>query len=341
MPMLCPKCRGAFDQRWTCPTCNIRLVYESGPRRRVAETPGEERAAAWGNTPWGRILVGILLSQGLYYGLRQVCNAYLLVRGDETPDVWSTLVGIVFLQILQALGLMVGGVLAGAGHRQGAIYGGIVGVWNGVLAVILQSGLGAAPTAVMLIGQPILHTAFGALGGLLGMRIWKPIPVLAATTGPQASPQLAPPRPRRSLFDGPIRWGRVFVGSGVAIAGAIWAGVVLEFLLDRSSGTLTLSDNLQTQLVTWEVTGLAMLAGSALAGVGTPNSLKQGLGVGLAAATVLLGLRLGTQTRLDFPDLLLTAICSIALGVAGAWFGGSLFPPVVPTARKQKLPEAA
>src|ERR1700675_2777272 len=118
MPMLCPKCRGAFDQRWTCPTCRLRLVYESGPRRRVTDTAVGERSAAWGQTPWGRILVGILLAQGLYYGLRLVCNAFLMVRGGETPDVWTTLAGIVFLQTLQAVGLMAGGVLAGAGLRQ-------------------------------------------------------------------------------------------------------------------------------------------------------------------------------------------------------------------------------
>jgi hypothetical protein len=341
MPMLCPKCRGAFDQRWTCPTCSIRLVYESGPRRKVGESGGDEQLVAWGNTPWGRILVGILLSQGLYYGLRQVCNAFLLVRGDEAPDVWTTLIGIVFLQILQAIGLMAGGVLAGAGLRQGAMYGGIVGVWNGVLAVILQSGLGTVPSAVMLIGQPLLHTAFGALGGLLGLRIWKPIPVIAPLAGPQASPLMAPAKPRRPLFDGPFCWGRILLGSAVAIAGATWTGVVLEFILDNSNGSLDITDNLQAQLVTWEVTGLAMLAGSALAGAGTFNSLKQGLSVGMAAAVVLLGMRFATKTHLDFPDMLLTAICSIALGVAGAWFGGSLFPPLTPAVRKQKLREAA
>jgi hypothetical protein len=339
MPMLCPKCRGAFDQRWVCPTCSIRLVYESGPRRRVADPMGDGRPAAWGQTPWGRILVGILLSQGLYYGLRQVCNALLQVRGGETPEVWTTLVGIVFLQILQALGLMAGGVLAGAGLRQGAMYGGIVGVWNGVLSVILQSGLGTAPTAVMIVGLPVLHTAFGAIGGWLGLRIWKPVPILKAPSGPQAGPPMAPPKPRRALFDGPVRWGRVLLGSGVTIAGAIWAGVVLEFILDTSNGALDVRDHLQAQLVTWEVTGLVMLAGSALAGAGTPNSLKQGVGVGLASATVLLGLRLGTHSHVEVQEMLVTAICSLGLGIAGAWFGGSLFPPLAPAPRKQKLPE--
>ncbi len=39
--------------------------------------------------------------------------------------------------------------------------------------------------------------------------------------------------------------------------------------------------------------------------------------------------------------MLLTAVCAIALGIAGAWFGASLFPPLAPAPSKQKLREVA
>jgi hypothetical protein len=104
---------------------------------------------------------------------------------------------------------------------------------------------------------------------------------------------------------------------------------------------LDINDHLQAQLVTWEVTGLAMLVGSALAGAGTANSLKQGLAVGLAASAALLGFQTAVR-HAAVHDLVLTAACSLALGLAGAWFGGSLFPPLVKRPRRKRLgPEAA
>src|SRR5207244_1193315 len=83
--------------------------------------------------------------------------------------------------------------------------------------------------------------------------------------------------------------------------GGVWANVILQMVLDASNGTLGITDHLQAQLVTWEVTGLAMLAGSALAGAGTANSLKQGLCVGLPVSAVLLGVRLRTR-QAPLPD---------------------------------------
>ena len=73
--------------------------------------------------------------------------------------------------------------------------------------------------------------------------------------------------------------------------------------------------------------GLAMLAGSALAGAGTCNSLKQGLCIGVAVSAVLLGVRLGVR-HVSAHELILIGASSLALGLAGAWFGGSLFPPL-------------
>ncbi len=339
MAMVCPKCNGSFEQRWRCPSCGVRLAYQS-----LARGPIEDAAAPspWGQTPWGRILVGLVLAQGLYYGLRQLATAGLLATGDGAArGVWSTLYGLIILQAIQAVCLLAAGTLAGAGLRQGVVFGAIVGVWNGLVAVAVQSLSGVPHSAVVLLGQPILHTFFGAAGGYLGCQIWKPLPILAGPATPQVAPAVSLSRTRRSLFNGPVAWGRLFLGAGVAVGGAIWANVILDLVLDAGQGVLDISDHLQAQLVTWEVMGLAMLAGSALAGAGTANSLKQGLGVGLAVAAVLFGFHLGIR-HISAHELLLTGASSLALGLAGAWFGGSLFPPLVARAARKKLgPERA
>jgi hypothetical protein len=334
MAMVCPKCNGSFEQRWQCPSCGVRLAYQS----LAHATPGDSVAASpWGQTPWGRILVGVVLAQGLYHGLRQLATAGLLATGDGVAQgVWSTLYGLIILQAIQALCLVVAGMLAGAGLRQGVVFGAIVGVWNGIIAVAVQSVAGVPYTAVVLLGQPVLHTFFGAAGGFLGCRIWKPLPILAGASSPQVAPPVQFARNRRSLFDGPVAWGRMLLGSIVAVAGAIWAHVILDLVLDASQGALDITDHLQAQLVTWEVMGLAMLAGSALAGAGTANSLKQGLCVGIAVAAVVLGFRLGMR-HFSVDELILTGASSLALGLAGAWFGGSLFPPLVQGAPRKKL----
>src|SRR5438270_11891039 len=86
MAMVCPQCNGAYDQQLSCPKCSTRLDYQI-PRGRK-ESSDWEAPSQWQQTPWGRIVVGLLLAQGLYYGLRQLFTAGLLVTGDEAaPDV--------------------------------------------------------------------------------------------------------------------------------------------------------------------------------------------------------------------------------------------------------------
>jgi len=47
------------------------------------------------------------------------------------------------------------------------------------------------PTAITLYGQPALHLALGALGGLIGTLIWKPLPIIQVLdTGNDAKPRL-------------------------------------------------------------------------------------------------------------------------------------------------------
>ena len=107
MAMVCPQCQGAFSQRLQCPTCGVRLEYQA---MRRAAGGGPERLRTWQQAPWARIFIGLLLAQGLYYGLLHLCKAGLLVVSDQAArDVWVTLSGLLLLQALQLLGLLVGG----------------------------------------------------------------------------------------------------------------------------------------------------------------------------------------------------------------------------------------
>jgi hypothetical protein len=298
----------------------------------------------WQQTPWGRILGGLVLSQGLYYGLRQLVTAgWLAGMAGSSINVWATLYGLLLLQAIQAVGLLGAGLLVGAGFRQGALFGAVLGVWNGLLTVALQ-GNDLSETYVTMLGQPILHTFLGGVGGFLGSRIWKPLPALDLPTLPRAPQSPQRPKPLHMampLFTGPIRWGRMLAGSALAVGGTIYARVILELVLDASEGNLSITSHLQAQLVTWEVTALAMLFGSAVAGAGTGNCLKQGLCVGLLTAGVLIGFHM-TFPHWSMNDIVLTAASAVSLGFAGAWFGSNLLPPIIRLRRYRGLgPESA
>jgi hypothetical protein len=337
MAMFCSKCQSSYQQRLKCPQCGGRLDYQPAGRSSAGNDPGD-RSGRWQETPWGRIAVGLLLAQGLYYGLWHLGNAGMLaVDSQLAASFWSSMPGLIVVQALQAVGLLLGGSLAGAGRQRGIMFGALVGVWNGLLFLIMQSGQKHLLTPVALYGQPLLQTAFGALGGAIGRFIWKPpsdpvVPALAAAGG-KATPAGKSWLARR--FAGPIAWGRVLVGTAVAIAGSLSAGLILDFVLEAGHGKLAVETHLQAHLITWEITALAVVVGSALAGATTRNGLKQGLCVGILTSVVLGGAAL-SQARFDIFVLVLTVATAMTMALAGGWFGGNLFPPLIPASKRRE-----
>jgi hypothetical protein len=77
-----------------------------------------------------------------------------------------------------------------------------------------------------------------------------------------------------------------------------------------------------------ELSALATLVGGAFAGATTRNGFKQGFGVGICAASIVLGLQVSTPTfGLESAIFTLSGIFIVA--VVGGWFGGQLFPKVM------------
>ena len=91
------------------------------------------------------------------------------------------------------------------------------------------------------------------------MLIWRPTPILPEIDGNTPVPV---PRFEFSLsrhFAGPVHFGRVAVGAFVIVVGVVWSKAIMEFLLRASNGTLTISSQLQAQLVSMEVAALVAL----------------------------------------------------------------------------------
>lgn len=339
MAMVCPQCRGSFAQRLSCPKCGVRLVYQDS-RHGLEDSP-EGLTASWQQTPWGRLVVGLLLAQGLNYVLRHLCTAGFLVAREQASDsVWATLTGLVLLQALQVASILSAGLLTGAGQRRGLLFGAVVGVWNAVFLILIQLWTLQTLTTIDLFGEPVLQVTFGALGGLIGSLIWRPLSPDLLPHPPRLPLPSLPVAKRPSLFSGPVAWGRVLTGITVAVGGVFWVDVIRDSVLESSEGKLRIDTHLQAELVTWEIAGLALIAGGALAGASTRNGSKQGLYVGLGAATVLLGIRLASSMQTP-EQMILMAFAAMALGFVGGWFGGHLLPPVTISARRKRVSTAS
>jgi hypothetical protein len=337
MSMVCPRCQRTFEQQVLCRECGCRLQFQA---HNLEGTPlptlPTHFSDHWQHTPWGKIVAGLLLAVGLSFGLQQLCTAGLLAGGDGVgTELWSTLWGLVLLQVLQGLALLTGGAVTGAGQRRGILYGALVGMLSGVAFLVMQRHPAELQSDVVQFAQPVLHLILGMLGGLLGTVIWKPSPTVPLATGsqPAARPQLSL---TDRLFAGPIHPGRVFTGVFVVVAGVVWSNGILEYALRASNGNLAISSQLQARLIGWEIAGLTTLLGAGLAGATTLNGLKQGLCVGIGAAVVIVGIQVG-NSKLVLESVVLLLAGVFALSLAGGWFGGQLFPAIIAAGRRRSL----
>jgi len=337
MAMLCPQCHESFTQHLNCPRCGVRLVYQDS--RHGSDGGLDGLPATWQQTPWGRLIVGLLLAQGVYFVLEHLSKAGLLVVQEELADFWATLTWLVVRQALQAASVFAAGLLAGAGQRRGLLFGAVVGVWNAVFFILKDMVTGQSLNTIDLFGQPVLHVAFGALGGLVGSVIWRPLPLVTMPVQPRTPWPAIPVRKEDSTFSGPVAWARVLTGITVAVGGIFWVDVIRDSVVEASDGKLRIDTYVQAQLVTWEISALALFVGGALAGATTRNGSKQGFCVGIGTGTVLSGIRLASIT--PSPEMLMLTLASaLALSLVGGWFGGNLLPPVYGSAQRKRLSTA-
>jgi hypothetical protein len=332
MASICTQCGNVYDTAGSCPRCAAGFA-------RVDSDIPIARGARWQQTFWGRVFIGLILAQGLFYGLRHLLTGLLLATlGEEAQELWEGIGPLLFLQGVQLFTLLVGGLIAGGGQQQGLVLGALVGAWNGVLAVVLRQNPGQELTMVGLYGQPLLHAAFGAVGGWLGSVIWKPIPTsLPLLLSPQRKKA---PRRNKPLLAGKIHWVRVLIGAAAAVAGTLSATILFRKVIDASGGHLGTDGLLQDRIITWEIKALALLGGGVLSGAATPNGLKQGLIAGLAASVLLIGIQAPkTDAWMELAGW--TFISTFTLISAGGWFGAQLFPQVIKVNRRANLRTSA
>lgn len=360
MLMVCPQCKGSFDGVLQCPKCRVRLLLPADKSVQAAEGTREGK---WHQTPSGRIIAGLVLGLGLSYGLLLLASVMMRVSKME----WSSQASAGIFLGIQAIGLLAGGMLAGAGQSKGIACGAGVGLVSGVLVFggIISGVLASTvtpfskeplapppaiqpitPQVMMVYGSVLANILFGALGGLLGIMIWKPLPKLdlPASVPTDQKPvlgtklSLPPQGDKKTLFPwaGPIAWIRVLVGMVVAVGGAIWTAPLFNFLINFGGLEVAETSKQQFSVGQAELLALSVLIGGTIAGATTGNGLKQGVLVGLGAAIGMVGYLISSG-QVGGPEKLLgPVLLCVFLGPIGGWFGSNLMPPSDKRFRRMK-----
>jgi len=338
MARVCPRCGATVARGFLCTTCGIKTIETESSAAALTPAAVERPNFA------GGVLIGLLVSQALYYASRNLATAYLLgTRGAmEEAAFWQSAGGQMITQVLQGVTLFIGGLLAGAGHSQSIAAGAALGVANSILLSMMLLLLKHHPSEMILYGQPVLHAMIGALGGFFGHHVWQP------------APQLAPPRPSRKGEEPlsvqlpevdelpdvePLPWLRILLGSIVAVGGTMWARTALGFVLSGSG----VQELVQSQFITFALTVVAQLVGGGIAGSNTRNGFQYGFWVGILSAGAIVLLissadvplqtneALGMIFGLDLPHgspaaVVFQAGQALLLGIVGGWLGSLILP---------------
>src|SRR4051812_31797022 len=141
MAMVCAQCSQVYaGAERQCPKCGLLLLMQQhGVSQPGDSVPLVDPRNRWQQTPWGRIVVSVLLAQGLAFCLKTLFTAWFLASAGEGERAgWNTPEGLLWLNTIHAFSLILCGMLAGANQVRGMSSGGLVGLWNGLIFVTIQ-----------------------------------------------------------------------------------------------------------------------------------------------------------------------------------------------------------
>jgi hypothetical protein len=335
MDRVCPRCRGTTSELF-CPRCGVRTAASLTT---AGDSQAGQTAAAWA--------LGLVVAQGLAYALRRIVTGCLLASGGEAApaEFWEVrFAGLVTGQALQAVSLFVGAMIATAGRRRGPMIGATLGLADAALFAGIRLVFGHSGDELTWIGQPLLLAVVGALGGVVGSRVWRPVPELPpipgeGPTGRDLLTTVLPERPAENMVE-PIPWSRIAAGVLVAVGGTIGARFIRDFVVIAGGGKGR--EMMQSHFITWEITVLAQLVGGAIAGATARSAVVWGFWVGLASSVPLIAAQVagGIGAQVVVPAWLLGAtvperspaafailgVQALVMGMLGGWLGGLVLP---------------
>jgi hypothetical protein len=273
---VCRQCNGVFDTQFLCPKCGIQLSEISELSGSVyARNPEDIKPVGMAT----RFLAGLLLAQGLFYGLTLVGTGYFLFVGAENG--WNSVIGRFMRPVLLLSSALLGSMLAGAGNPRAIAAGAALGLFHALaVAGVLFLG-GSRPETVMQLVALGTVPVIGAAGARYGRMMWPPLSDVF-DFNPLPTPDVKASKSKKKLKESiPIAWFRIIGGAALAIGCTVWAGKIREYIVGTSGGAFMVDSRIQVQFVTWVIASLAVVIGGIFAGASTRAGLRHGLLVGL------------------------------------------------------------
>lgn len=355
MQLFCPACNAAFPRASRCPKCGGLLLMphevasDAPPRSQLPPTLAQPTAV-------GCVAIGTILALGLYLAIRKGFTAALLVGGPEAAAWWLSFNGLVAVYAAQAVAVVFGAVIAGAGRLYGYSLGFIVGGICGGLFLGYELLAGAPPQALVLYLQPPVLALLGLVAGVVGSRVWIappdlkiPIPTGSKLSSLQLGADVAEEQPRPTMII------HVLAGAAIMVVGVVVADQARHFLQRNSAGMLRVQNLGQGEFITWQLATLLVLTGGVVAGASTGAGIRHGIMAGLIGGAGILGICLNqgatlppveywlVKTSLDGLPLtapsVLTAVGGgvMFLALLGGWLGGALFLPLAPPGMRKRV----
>lgn len=345
MTRVCPRCRGLSQNALLCPNCGIQTQETDTSGATDADSPVLPDAP----NVAGGLLVGLLMAQGLTYALRHLTSAFLLAEKDPAAAAafWTGIEGTATTQAIQAAAIFVSAIVAGAGQRRPLGIGAVLGALNGLMLVAFQVVFRQSVDVLILFAQPVVHAALGAIGASVGGRIWQSapdLPIFARSDGPADEMlSIVLPEQRETIEIEPTPWGRLVLGTVVAVGGTFAARWIRDFVVMAGGGS---GHEMQSNFITWEIAALAQVVGGMIAGSNTQNGAIYGFWTGLlSAAFVVLvpsfaagriagpeisevsAWLLGSSLREGSPAaIVVQGIQALVFGFLGGWLGSLILP---------------
>ncbi len=341
MPMerYCRRCRGRFRGCMLCPKCGLQL-QDGKPDWGEHELPPlapPKEVLPWG----GRLLLGILLAQGVYFSFRFLANVWLFAV-DEAPGFWRTEDGKIVRQVLEATSLLFAGIFVGAGHSLAWLSGILLGMLSSALSLGIEWWTEHA-LSPSIAAQPLLYSVMGFLGACIGSVIWRPLFI----PSPQAVHHVSETSERVPIF-----WPRVLLGMFVifcAVMGVLPIRGVLFKLGGYTGGNAAGS----MTFVSLQLAMLGILAGGAIAGATRKNGMIQGACAGGLSGVLVVAVYLllqnqeyapyqfllvqldwmaqGQKTPFHYRIGGLILVVNTVVGAIGGGIGAGLIPPAKPS----------
>ncbi len=302
----------------------------------------------WSHSYIIRIIIGLLVASGITLILIRLTEV-ILIWYTSIEGFWKSLAGFITWQLLEMVGVFVGGMMVAAGRNQMMMLGILLGIIVGFLTLIIFPTNTNVPP-MLYFAMPAWFTVAGAAGAWLGESWWHPqyrksIRILSNRTLTQDQQQITVSQLIRHAVLGmifaDIRWLKVIIAV-IVILFALWCTHdAVNWVLLKSGLTGWVAEvGLKKSWVEMMVQISIVILAATFVGAGTTHGIAHGFWTGVICGVLNLLLHVFIPRQvgddvLPVNDILWEVGWVFLLCVSAGGFGALVLPPIMYLAQKR------